>query len=272
MFLFGESTIGGRADGWKSLPPQWQTQSFFPWKRCKSHVPPPHLTPINHISLLWAKSRLSGSHSAAGPSLRLEPVATKTPSELHPPWRVRSTLHLSFLKFFFLFLVCLFLLDWKSKKATDSLWMCEMVNDGESGLVYTGRRALNAVCYCVCVCVRVRVRVCTSVIQNGLRARVCVCERDECVRLHTLLAVFTHMRVHYCSIIVKICKINMILFKKYIYLYCKCFSFFYLRSIWLDFSISQKFVVGLNFLWNDVQLWKWNQEESDIFSAFTMKD
>lgn len=70
-----------------------------------------------------------------------------------------------------------------------------------------GGGTLNAACVCVCV------HIC---FQDDLCAKVCVCERDKCVRLHTLLAVFTRMLVHHCSIIVKICKINMILFKKYI--------------------------------------------------------
>lgn len=55
--------------------------------------------------------------------------------------------------------------------------------------------------------VSVRAHVCVG-------GRMCVCVFETSVSGYTqLLAVFTCMRVHHCSIIVKICKINMILFK-----------------------------------------------------------
>lgn len=77
-------------------------------------------------------------------------------------------------------------------------------------------------CMCaVCACVSahqvhavhyaLRVSVCAHVCVG---ARMCVCVFETSVSGYTqLLAVFTCMRVHHCSVIVKICKINMILFK-----------------------------------------------------------
>lgn len=147
-------------------------------------------------------------------------------SQQHPPFYVHFTLHL-------------FLSDCEGKDV-ESLNLSECVKWQrwtKSDLINTWRnleKCFVSLFLCVwevcmsaseCVCFRsshVHVNIMFMLYMTlwMVCVRECECECvwmnvcDKCVRLHTLLAVFTCMSVHHFFIFVQICKINdMILFK-----------------------------------------------------------
>lgn len=179
--------LGGRME----ITATTKTNSkLFPLKKMQKPCPASSPHPDKTTYLCSERSPASATHTRTP---QQDQASDSNPS---PPKHRRNCTHLDvliqhftslFWRFFFCFwFVCFCWTERvKSHWLMGALWMCEMVNDGESGLVYTGRRALNAVCYCVCVCVGVLECVCAHQLYKMVCVQGCACVRGTSVSGYT---------------------------------------------------------------------------------------